>query len=131
MISLFQDFFTGYVLKSNRLGDCTNGGISSKYDTLYLCNDNVTKADVLEYCKETGENPQRFLKVDKLKWHSGEYVRLVQLVHPNDDRAIGGMAGGNYLESSDSRFSEITGISYPVAIHDRYETQEQYDLLSH
>lgn len=31
------------------------------------------------------------------------------------------MMGGNFLYTSDSRFKEITGISYPIAIHDRYE----------
>lgn len=31
------------------------------------------------------------------------------------------MAGGNILYASDSRFKQITGISYPIAIHDRYE----------
>ena len=31
------------------------------------------------------------------------------------------MAGGNFLYTSDSRYKEITGISYPVSIHDRYE----------
>ena len=31
------------------------------------------------------------------------------------------MAGGNILYTSDSRFKQITGISYPIAIHDRYE----------
>jgi hypothetical protein len=49
----------------------------------------------------------------------------------NNDKIIGGMDGGNYLTRSDSRFSEITGVPYPVAIHDRYETQEEYDLLSY
>ena len=131
MISLFRDVFTGYVLKAERVGDCTNNGISSQYDTLYLCKDYVTKEDVLEYCKETGENPHRFLTVDKYKSVRGIYVRLVQLVRQNNDKIIGGMDGGNYLTCSDSIFSEITGVPYPVAIHDRYETQEEYDLLSY
>ena len=29
------------------------------------------------------------------------------------------MFGGNYLKTSDSRFKDLTGISYPVPVHDR------------
>lgn len=130
MIKMYVDFIDGDVLRTNRLCDCTNNGVSANYDTLFLCREYVTKDDVLEYCKETGENPQRFLKVEEIRSCRRNYARLVQFVHPNNDKVIGGMAGGNYLTSCDSRFSEITGIPYPLAIHDRYETQIEYDILS-
>ena len=37
------------------------------------------------------------------------------------------MFGGNFVYTSDSRFPS----DYPIPIHDRFETQEQYDQLSH
>ena len=33
------------------------------------------------------------------------------------------MFGGNYLKTSDSRFKDLTGISYPVPVHDRTEEE--------
>jgi hypothetical protein len=49
---------------------------------------------------------------------------------------IGPMAGGNFAGSSDSRFnqavSEMAGFNFygAIPIHDRYETQREYDLLA-
>lgn len=50
-------------------------------------------------------------------------------------RGCGPMAGGCFVSTSDSRFSSavqaLTGSRSSVApLHDRYETQEQYDALS-
>ena len=39
---------------------------------------------------------------------------------------VGPMFGGNFVYTSDSRFPS----DYPIPIHDRFETQEQYDQLS-
>lgn len=41
-------------------------------------------------------------------------------------KMIGGMKGGAYACSSDSRFP----FSNAIRLHDRYETQEMYDALS-
>jgi hypothetical protein len=40
------------------------------------------------------------------------------------------MMGGNYAGSSDSRWTELTKGHDLVAVHDRNETQAQYDYLS-
>jgi hypothetical protein len=48
---------------------------------------------------------------------------------PHNGR-VGPMMGGNYAATSDSRFSEATGQYGAIAIHDRYETPEQYISLS-
>lgn len=39
---------------------------------------------------------------------------------------VGPMWGGTYIASSDSRFSEATGIYGAIALHDRWETSAQY-----
>lgn len=49
--------------------------------------------------------------------------------------SVGPMMGGSYIETSDSRFGEavaaLGGPRYsPVALHDRFETPEQYRALS-
>ncbi len=31
------------------------------------------------------------------------------------------MAGGNYVTTCDSRYFEVTGVRYPIAVHDRFE----------
>jgi len=43
---------------------------------------------------------------------------------------LGPMMGGCYVATSDSRFSRATGIYGAVALHDRFETQAEYDSLS-
>jgi hypothetical protein len=41
------------------------------------------------------------------------------------------MMDGNYASSSDARFSRLIGGMYgAVAIHDRQESQEMYEMLS-
>ena len=46
-----------------------------------------------------------------------EYLRA----HPiHDDEVLRGMASGNYLNSSDSRFRRLIN-RYPVPVHDRFE----------
>lgn len=52
------------------------------------------------------------------------------------DHLVGPMAGGNYGATSDSRFGQLAEsiLGRPfygaVAIHDRFETAEQYEALS-
>jgi hypothetical protein len=43
---------------------------------------------------------------------------------------IGPMFGGTYAATSDSRFGKATGVYGAIPIHDRFETPEQYRMLS-
>lgn len=43
---------------------------------------------------------------------------------------IGPMFGGTYIASSDSRFSEATGMYGAIPLHDRWETAEECRTLS-
>ena len=104
-----------YVYRNNSLGDCTNGGISSRFDKLLLvCDDGFVDIDA--------ENPPENLVV-VISRHFGnrEYKHIEPYVKPTH---LGWMHGGNVAYSSDSRFPS----AYPLCIHDRQETQEQYDL---
>jgi hypothetical protein len=105
------------------LGDCTNGGISAEVS--HLCLVNVSGPfSPAEDC------PAAELVPGPVKGQA-----IIQPIG-NQPGMIGPMFGGNYASSSDSRFNEavrkITGqLTYgAVAIHDRFETQEEYDALS-
>lgn len=101
------------VSRSNRrhssLGDCTNNGISSYARELYILDaqKGPFEPDDIRQC----------VYIEKREIMGQEYVDC----KPAYCRKRWYMAGGNILYTSDSRFKQITGISYPIAIHDRYE----------
>lgn len=98
--------------------DCSNGGISSRHnEILLLCDDGYIDVDGTEetLCKVVTRNIM------------GEEYKHVEPV--NGKYGAGFMAGGCYVGSCDSRFGRIS--EYPLALHDRCETWEQYEMLSH
>lgn len=97
-----------YVFRDS-LGDCTNGGISSARRELYI----MTKE---KYPFEP-EDLRECIGIEFRECCGEKYVDAKPLYFPRRWY----MAGGNFLYTSDSRYKEITGISYPVSIHDRYE----------
>lgn len=101
------------------LGDCTNGGITSKYDRLLLvCEDGFIHID--------DENPPENLVVLVSRDFGGrEYKHLEPFKSP-DSGCIGWMYGGNIACTSDSRFPS----EYPLRVHDRQETPEQYRIMT-
>lgn len=102
---------------------CANGGWTEGHDTLYVaCPDGFIDVDA--------DDPALFV----LRRGFRGTVYLEPNVKPQGK--IGGMMGGSYAGTSDSRFSEmceaLTGHSWhgAVAVHDRFETQREYDILS-
>ena len=95
------------VLK-NPFDDCTNKGISSKADSLFIVYDKAPF--ILTDIREC-------VTVEKLQTRYGDHVRCKPIYRGSEWYA----AGGNFLYTSDCRFKEITGIEYPVPIHDRKE----------
>lgn len=109
-----------YVYKNN-LGDCTNGGISSKYDRLLLvCEDGYVTID-------EDNLPENLVKVVTRNLWGNEY-KHIEPYAPTKKGYLGYMNGGNVAYCSDSRFDKIS--QYPLCIFDRQETQEEYDLYS-
>lgn len=98
----------GFVYKHDGR-DSTNGGISSQKGMLEIGVD--------------------------IKLVEGAFPGLVIAIPMDDPEHIGWMFGGNYLASSDSRFramaEDIAGHRFygAIPIHDRQETQEQYDAM--
>lgn len=99
---------TAHVYK-NPMGDCTNYGISARQDHLYILNDKNGPFEPSDI--------RQCVCIEKRTIIGKEYVDCKPAYRPK----AGYMFGGNFLYTSDSRFAEITGIDYPIAIHDRCE----------
>ena len=106
------------VYKTNRLSDCTNGGLTSKFDQFILTGEGIKGP--FEPSERTPE-----LKLVRRNIYGKEYIHAEPVDRP-DSGNVGYMAGGNFIYTSDSRFP-----TYPVSVHDRQETQSQYDQLSY
>lgn len=108
------------VFRTQRISDCTNGGISSMYDTLLLiCDEGFMKIDE--------DNPPKTLVKIVTKNIGGKEYKHIEPVAKVNDGCVGWMAGGNIAYSSDSRFSRMS--EYPLSIHDRQESQEHYNMF--
>ena len=107
----------------NGSGDCTNGGISSRFrELLVICDSGFIDVDI-------NNPPENLVKVVKRHLFGRDIFHLEPVNRP---KGCGWMAGGNFGHTSDSRFSEMLGGFYgAVSIHDRQESQELYDLLSY
>ena len=101
--------------------DCTNGGISSRYDELLLICD---RGFILIDEHNIPENAVKV--VSKMFW--GEEYKFLEPLKAVNPGNVGYMFGGTVACSSDSRFSAFS--QYPLRIHDRQETQEQYNFCS-
>jgi len=99
--------------------DCTNGGITAKVDRIILVGEGIPEVF------EVKENAI-YLKLVRRDLWGKEYLHAEPVGQTKKD--IGDMAGGNFIYSSDSRFRKIN--AYPIPVHDRSETQAEYDTLS-
>lgn len=109
------------ILKSH-FGDCSNGGMSSKYDEVYLIHP--------EGFLEVEDTDPRLVILEKRKlW--GEKHYFIRPVVDVPSGNVGYMASGCFIHTSDSRFSNYCETSYAIPFHDRTETQKEYDMLSH
>ena len=112
------------VYRSAEFGDCTNGGATATCKT-------ITVVNIDGPSKPTKDSPA--FKLTKGPYNS---LRLVPVDDPREKKGAGPMMGGNYAATSDSRFGEacrkLLGTDFygAVAVHDRYETWERYNLLS-
>ena len=102
--------------------DCTNEGVSSRFRALLIvCPDGFIDVDE--------ENPpENLCKIVHRNLFGRDVYHIAPVAEP---KGAGWMAGGNFAHTSDSRFSDMCGHQYgALAIHDRQETWEQYDILS-
>lgn len=105
------------VYKADNFGDCTNGGITSKYSRLLLiCEDGFIDVD-------ENNPPENLVKIVTRNLFGKVYKHIEPYARPTE---IGWMFGGNIAYTSDSRF----GSDYPLKVHDRQETQELNDRFA-
>lgn len=102
------------------LGDCSNNGITSRYnDLLLLCDEGYIEVD------ETNP-PENLVKI-VTRFICGREYKHIEPVASTAPGCVGWMDGGAVAYSCDSRFSEMS--EYPLCVHDRQETQAQYDAM--
>ena len=96
------------IFKSS-LGDCTNGGASSFTDSAIA---------VHPKCGEvfSSDLDRPAFKLVERDLPQGKYWTAYPFDRDGKPRT-NGMAGGNFIYSSDSRFPN----QYPISIHDRFE----------
>lgn len=103
------------------LGNCSNHGISERFkEVLVECPDGPIEID-------DNNPPENLCKVVTRHLFGKDYKHVEPIARPN---GVGWMHGGCIVDSSDSRWHELTGISYPLHLHDRCESQKLYNELS-
>lgn len=101
--------------------NCSNGGISSRVNKAIIIGD-----DIPQLFEARDDMPA--IKIIRRNIGGREYIHA-EPVNPCPSNEIGYMAGGCFVYSSDSRFRQLI-CDYPIALHDRSETQTQYNHLS-
>jgi len=108
------------IFEDKRIGNCSNGGISSTNTEVLVI---VEGKDIGPF-EQSDDRPT--VKVVRRIICGEEYVHVEPLAKP---KGVGWMAGGTVVSSCDSRFGREVN-NYPVSLHDRCESQKDYDILS-
>ena len=95
--------------------DCSNHGISERFNEILLLTENgFIDVDATE---------ENLCKLDSITFGDRTHYFVRPVTEPKE---IGWMSGGTVVWTSDSRFP----FEYPLQLHDREETQKQYDSYS-
>ncbi len=98
--------------------DCTNGGITSKIDSIILVDESLPQQF------EVG-NGETYLKLVRRKIDGEIYIHAEPVGEKIESGSVGYMFGGNFIYTIDSRFKEIS--RQPLKVHDRRESQKLYN----
>ena len=108
------------VFKNPTYSGCSNGGITERFNELLLiCEDGFIDID-------ESNPPENLVKMVTRHFGFGEYKHIEPYASLSDG-CVGWMSGGAIAYSCDSRFSRMS--QYPLSVHDRQETQAQYDRM--
>lgn len=120
------------IYRDARLGDCSNGGISGRVDRVTIVNIDgpfEPRDDAPAVMLVRGNVPGAVKIVPAIM-----YAGAGGWMEDRPDGMIGPMMGGCYVATSDARLREaVTKLGSrtdAVPLHDRFETQAQYDALS-
>ncbi len=97
------------------MSDCSNNGISARFNKVLLIGSGVNGAFDEEYAKEFNVPVCVLVTRNIPTKNGGQYLHVV----PKEIQESGknSMFGGAFIYTSDSRFPS----NYPIAIHDRVE----------
>lgn len=111
------------ILEDKRIGNCSNDGISAKHSQVMLIRGDAwaaMSAEEQSQLKEEMHGAGLPLVKTVSRNIGGVYVHAEPVVRP-DPKHNGWMHGGAYLKTSDSRYEDVTGVRYPISLHDRQE----------
>ena len=92
----------------NSLGDCTNSGLTSKYDHLNLYYGQLNEEEINELPEDS------LILIERVLWGKPAHYAVPVEIYKSGRHS---MAGGNFVYTSDSRFPEKA----PLSVHDRVE----------
>jgi len=92
----------------NSLGDCTNHGLTSKYDHLNLYYGQLNEEEINELPEDS------LILIERVLWGEPAHYAVPVEIYKSGRHS---MAGGNFVYTSDSRFPEKA----PLSVHDRVE----------
>ena len=101
------------VYRNASYGDCSNGGVSSKYDRLLLIGDGIEGCIAVDLDDE--EAAKQVIYLERRNIWGKEYPTVYPIANATDGNWR--MFGGNFVYTSDSRFP----CDFPIPIHDRVE----------
>ena len=110
------------VLYNNTYRKCANGGITERHETVWVVAN--PKSDVYNMLPTIPGTARNLVVADE----RGGVIHLRPFEQPSG--MCGPMMGGSYAHTPDSRWRTIVGVDYPVAVHDRFETEERMRVLS-
>ena len=113
------------IYEDKEIGNCSAGGISSKASTVCVVN-----------IDGPFEPNEKHPGVEIIAHPAGLDYGPIAVPVDKPEGCVGPMAGGAYIGTSDSRFSakmKSLGAGYAdiVRLHDRFETPELYEKMSH
>lgn len=111
-------------------GVCANGGISERVRRVTLMHPDLTaltakrnETEIVVPLREaTPDAPAVTLHKLMTNWTVAEPIE-----QPDNGKCIGPMASGAWIIAQDWRWQKLFGHHQPIALHDRFETQSQYD----
>lgn len=109
--------------------DCSNGGVSATHGTVLLVNGEAWETMSADQRAFLTNGNVPVVRTVKRLLGQELYVHAEPVDRPEAGNR-GWMAGGTFIKTSDSRYKEVTGVSYPVSLHDRQETAELSRALS-
>lgn len=111
--------------------DPSNGGITSKLNEVEVFSADATNGQIAEWCLKHRKRPSEVMRLKKRMLWGEKHYFIEPVKKPKN--VCGPMFGGSYADTSNCRaWPEMLGerIGRPIPVHDRFETQEQYDALS-